>query len=143
MKIMCIFPQIIDETGDQMTYNEIHWKSVRAAQNLLKRGLKRRDVFGFLADYSEHLVPILVASICLACPVAPLYSMLSKDEIVRFFLKTKPTAVFCDIDAYDQLDEALDELPFSVNVFTFGGQVYGADPVEDLFVETGDEHHFV
>lgn len=125
-----------------MTYNEIRLKAIRAAQNLLKRGFKRRDVFGFLADYSENLVPIFVASMCLACPVAPLYSLLSKNEIVRFFLQTKPTVVFCDIDAYDQLAEALKELPLSVKVFTFGGQVDSVEPVENLFVETGEEDQF-
>lgn len=135
--------QIIDETGVRMTYNEIRLKTVRAAQNLLKRGFKPRDVFGFLAGSSEHLVPLMVASICLACPVAPLYSMLTKDEIVRFFLKTKPTVVFCDVSAYDQLAEALLELPFSVQVFTLGGKMNGAEPVENLFVETGEENDFV
>lgn len=126
-----------------MTYDEIRLKAILAAQNLLNRGFKRRDVFGFLAAHSEHLVPILVASICLACPVAPLYSMLTKDEIVRFFLKTKPTVVFCDISAYDQLAEALNELPFSVKVFIFGGKLDGIEPVENLFVETGEEKDFV
>lgn len=127
-----------------MTYNEFRLKAVRAAQNLLKRGFKQRDVFGFLAAYSEHLVPIMVASICLACPVAPLYSMLTKNEIVRFFLKTKPTVVFCDVSAYDQLAEALNELPFNIKVFTFGGRMDGVEPVENLFVETGGkEEDFV
>lgn len=117
-------------------------KAIRAAQNLLKRGFKPRDTFGFLADYSEHLVTMMVASICLACPVAPLYSMLTKDEIVRFYLKTKPTVVFCDISSYDQLAEALSELPFIVKVFTFGGKRDSVEPVESLLEETGEENQF-
>lgn len=125
-----------------MTYNELRLEAIRAAQNLLKRGFKPRDTFGFLADYSEHLAPMMVAAICLACPVAPLYSMLSKDEIVRFYLKTKPMMVFCDINAYDQLAEALNELPFSVKVFTFRGKREGVEPVENLLEETGEEDQF-
>lgn len=118
-------------------------ESVCAAQNLLKRGIKPREVFGFLADHSDHLVPIMVASMCLACPMATLHPMLSKDEIIRFFLKAKPTVVFCDISACDQLNEALKDLSLNVKVFTFGGKVDGFEPVENLFAETGEENRFV
>lgn len=126
-----------------MTYHQFWMESVRAAQNLLKRGVKPRDVIGFIADYSDHLVPIMVASMCLACPMATLYVSLSKDEIVRFFRKTKPTIVFSDISACDRLAEALKELPFDVKVFTFDGHFDGFEPVEKLFVETGEENRFV
>lgn len=117
-------------------------ESVRAAQNLLKRGVRQRDVFGFLADHSDHLVSMMLASMCLACPMATLHPMLSKDEIVRIFLKAKPTVVFCDISGCDQLREALKEMPFCVKVFTFGEQVDGFEPVDKLFVETGEENSF-
>lgn len=135
--------QINDENGTKLTYHEIRLKAIRAAQNLLKRGLKIRDVFGFMTVHCDYLVPIMVASICLACPVAPLHPMLTKDEIVRFFLKARPSVAFCDISAFDQLNEALNELPFSVKVFTFDGHIDGVEPVENLFIETGEEDRFV
>lgn len=100
-------------------------------------------MFGFLTDHSDYLVPIMLAAACLVCPVAPLHPMLSKDEIVRYFLKAKPSVAFCDVGACGQLTEALKELPFSVKVFTFGGQVDGFEPVEVLLVETGEEDDFV
>lgn len=125
-----------------MTYHDMRLKIIRAAQNLLKRGLKPRDVFGFLVENSDDLVPLMIASMCLACPMAPLHPMLSKDEIIRFFLKAKPSVVFCEISGCDQLTEALKELPFSVKVFTFGGQVDGFEPIEKLFGETGEENSF-
>lgn len=140
---MIAFHQINDETGVRMTYHDIRLKVIRVAQNLLNRGFKPRDVFGFLVENSDDLVPLMVASLCLACPMAPLHPMLSKDEIVRFFLKAKPTVVFCEISGCDQLSDALIELPFSVKVFTFGGQVDGFEPVENLFAETGEEDRFV
>lgn len=100
-------------------------------------------MFGFLTDQSDYLVPILLAAACLACPVAPLHPTLSKDEIVRCFLKSKPSVAFCDVAACGQLTEALKELPFGVKVFTLGGQVDGFDPVEVLLMETGKEDDFV
>lgn len=135
--------QINDETGMKLTFQEIRLKSIRVAQNLLKRGLQIRDVVGILTDHGDFVVPIMVASICLACPLAPLHPMLSKDEIVRFFLKAKPSVAFCDIGACNQLNEAISELPFTVRVFTMGGKIDGFEPVENLFVETGEEDQFV
>lgn len=126
-----------------MTYHDIWTESVRIAQNLLKQGIEPRDVIGFIADYSEHLVPLMVASICLACPMAPLYVLQSEEDIVRFFRKIKPTAVFCEVSACDQLKKALEELSFSIKVFTLSGQVDGFESVESLLVETGEEDHFV
>lgn len=126
-----------------MTYHEIRLYAIRAAQNLLKRGFKIHDVFGFLTDHSDYLTPIFVTSVCMSCPMAPLHPMLSKDEIIRFFLIAKPSIAFCDVGACGQLTDALKELPFSVKVFTFGGQVEGFEPVENLFVATGEEEDFV
>lgn len=142
MKQYTLSIQINDETAVQMTYEEIRLKAIRAAQNLLKRRFKPRDVFGFLADHSDDLVPIMVATLFLACPMATFHPMLSKEEIVRFLRKAKPSIVFCDVSAFDQLDKALKELPFSVQVFTFGGRIDGYEPVESLFVETGEENQF-
>lgn len=116
--------------------------TIRIAQNLLKRGFKPRDVFGILTEHSDYLVPIIVAAACLACPIAPLHPMLSKDEIVRYFLKAKPSVAFCDVGACGQLNEALKELKFNVKVFTFGGRVDDLEPVENLLVETGEENDF-
>lgn len=126
-----------------MTYNEMRMKTVCAARNLLRRGIKPREAFGFLAEHSDNLVPIMLASICLACPMAPVYPILSTPEVIRFFLKAKPSAVFCDASACAQLAEALQELPFSVQRFTFGGTVDGFEPVENLFIDTGDDAVFV
>lgn len=126
-----------------MTYHDIWLESVRAAQNLLKRGIKPRDVIGFIADYSDHLVPLMVASMCLACPMAPLYVLLSSEDIVRFYRKTKPTVVFCDMSACEALAKALKELPFDVKVFTFDGKFGGFERVETLLAATGEEDRFV
>lgn len=118
-------------------------KTVRAAQNLQKMGFQSRQVFGFMAKNSDDLLPIFLASICLACPIVPLHSMLSKEEIVNIFSKTKPSAVFCDASSYDLLIEALKELQTNVKVFIFGDALDDSTAVTDLMIETGDENRFV
>lgn len=125
-----------------MTFDEMRLETIRIAQNLQKRGFQSRQVFNFMTANSEHLVPVFFASICLACPVVPLHPMLSKDEIVRIFTKTKPTVVFCDVNAFNETNEALKELEWEVKVFTFGGQIDGVEPIENLLVESGNENEF-
>lgn len=109
----------------------------------MKRGIRPREVFGFMVEHADYLSSIMLAALCLACPIAPLHPMLSKDEIIRILAKTKPTVVFCEVSACDELNKALKELPFKVKIFTFGGRIEGVEPVENLFVETGEEDRFV
>lgn len=126
-----------------MTHHEMWLETVRVAQNLQKRGFKSREVFGFMAAKSDHLAAMILASFCLACPIAPLHPMLSKQEIARILAKTKPSVIFCDADLYHQLNEAMEELTFNVIIFTIGGKIDDVEPIENLLVETGDEKNFV
>lgn len=137
-----LFYQINADNGHQMTFSEIRMEAIRIAQNLQNRGYKPREVFSFMAAHSDHLVAVFLASLCLACPVAPLHPMLTKAEIVRILTKTKPSVIFCDVNVYGKMNEALKELKKDVKVFTFGGKIDGAEPVENLLNETGDENNF-
>lgn len=125
-----------------MTFHTMRLETIRVAQNLLKRGFKSHQSISFMAAHSEHLVPAFLASLCLACPVVPLHPMLSKDEIVRTWMKTKPLAVFCDADVCTEIKESLKELAWDVKVFTFRGKIDGFEPVENLLIETDNEHEF-
>lgn len=128
-----------------MSYHEVWLKTVRVAQNLQKMGFQSHQKIGFMAKNNDELLPIFLASICLACPIVPLHSMLSKSEIVSIFEKTEPSAVFCDADAYDVVNEALSELQSNllVKVFIFGETIDDLESVESLMIETGDENSFV
>lgn len=118
-------------------------KTVRAAQNLQSRGFEPRQVFCFMADHSDNLTPIILASACLACPILALHPSLSKDEIVRILKKAKPSAVFCDGKACDEMKAALKEMQLNAEMFTLDGHFDGFEPVESLFAETNMENDFV
>lgn len=92
---------------------------------------------------SDHLVPTVLASIGLICPIVPLCPILSKDEIVQILMKIKPPVMFCDKKFYDLVKEALKELKFSIKVFILDGHVDGVESVENLLKETGEEDSFV
>lgn len=126
-----------------MTYHEMWLMTVRAAQNLQKMGFQSHQVFSFMVNHADHLVPIVLASLCLACPINALHPLLSKQEIVRVLSKTKPSVIFCAIDEYNRIDEALKELKLNMRIFIFDGYIEGLETVESLFADTGIENHFM
>lgn len=126
-----------------MTFNEIRLRSIQAAQNLLKRGFEPRQKLCFMSINSDHLVPLILASIGLLCPIVPLCPILSKGEIVRILTITKPSILFCDTELHEMLKEALNELEFDIKIFILDGQVDGVESVASLFEETGEEDSFM
>ncbi|XP_031635434.1 uncharacterized protein LOC116348546 [Contarinia nasturtii] len=135
--------QINHDTGVRMTYDELRLKAIRAAQNLQKKGFQYKDLFTFLAVNSDNLCPIVFASSSMGCPINPLHSSLSKEEIAQKFKKTNTKAIFCDVDSYNLICEALNESQLKVPIFTFDGQISTSEPVESLLIQTGNEHEFV
>lgn len=127
-----------------MTFGEIRLKAIRAAQNLQAIGFRPHQKFCFMTIHNENLLPVVLASIGLACPIVPLYPLLSTDEIVRILTKIKPSIVFCDANLYNQLNDALNKLQFTLKVFLLDDVHFdGLESVVNLFHETGKEDSFV
>lgn len=126
-----------------MTFNEIRIKSVRAAQNLQKRGYGSKQVFGVLARNSHHLAPIVFASISIGCPVNALDPSFGRIELIHMLKVMKPALMFCDADVYNLLKESLTQLGNGAEIFTFGGSNNETEPVENLFSETENENDFL
>lgn len=133
-----------------MTFDEVRLRATRAAQNLQKRGLKKRQFYGIVASNTDDLLPIFLASIGLGCPHIPLRALLTKDEMARILKKTQPTVIFCDLSTYGKLREALRESKLNPKLFLCGGggdddagHIDGVESVENLYIETGEESRFV
>lgn len=136
--------QINDDTGTRMTFSELRLKSIRAAQNLQKMGFRSHEKFCFMTINNENLLPIVLASIGLACPICPLFPILSVDEIVRILTKIKPSVLFCDANLYNHMNEAINKLQFKMKVFLLDDiDVQGVDTIIALFQATAKEDSFV
>lgn len=118
-------------------------RTIRIAQNLLKRGFQPRQRFSFMTTINDDLIPAFVATIYLACPIVPLHSLLSQRDIRNILEKTKPLVLFCDANSYNGIKEILKKLTWNVKVFIFGERIDGLEPFENLLVETGEESNFV
>lgn len=126
-----------------MTYDELRINTIRAAQNLQKRGHNSKKVFGFLAKNSHHLVPIVFASLAIGSPVNTLDPSFGKTELLHMLNTIKPDLIFCDFESYDLMKKCLDELERNTKIFTFGGSKDDSEQVEHLFEKTHNEIDFV
>lgn len=120
----------------------MYLKTIRTAQHLQKRDIQPRQVLSFMVNHADYLTPIVLAAMCLACPINAMHPLLSKQEISQVLGKTKPTILFCAVDEYKRIDEVLQELKMNVKVFTLDGRIDGLESAEELFMETGTEESF-
>lgn len=126
-----------------MSFDEIHVKTLRAAQNLQARGYDAKQVFGLLARNSQYVAPIVFASISIGCPINTMDPAFGKVELIHMLKTTNPVLMCCDIECFDLLQECLEELGSDAKIFTFGGNKSDSRAVENLFLETGNEAKFV
>lgn len=116
--------------------------TIRAAQNLQKRGYSSKDVTALITGDVAHLAPIVFASLCLGHPMSAMDSVW-KPDLLRMLEMTKPRLIFCKVDKYDVVVECMADLGLQSKVFTFNGTKGDSEPVENLFVETNCEGDFV
>lgn len=116
--------------------------TIRAAQNLQKRGYNSKQIIGINSLNEPYLAPIIFAALCLGCPVNPLYSKW-KPDIIEMFTLTEPAIIFCEIEKYDVTVECLTEIGSKAKIFTLNGVKGGSEAVESLFAETGMENEFL
>ncbi|KAJ6632853.1 hypothetical protein Bhyg_18006, partial [Pseudolycoriella hygida] len=87
--------QINDDSKIEMTYNEIRIKTIRAVQNLQKRGYKSKQVYTFIVGNTDDLAPLLFATFCNGCSVNGLDPSFKKAELLHMLGLIKPDLVFC------------------------------------------------
>ncbi|KAG4079641.1 hypothetical protein HA402_010421 [Bradysia odoriphaga] len=134
--------QICDDTGEQMDYDEMWLKTVRAAQNLRKLGYSKGDVFSY-SVMDRHVAPVIYAAFCLGCPVNTISPFFGKSDMIHVLRITKPKLMFCDVERYHFVSDCLLEAELDAKIITFGGSTMHSYPVENLFVGTGMEHTFL
>lgn len=113
------------------------------AENLKKRGCQPKQVIGIMAEHTDHLSSVILASLCLGCPSNVLGISVEKSDIINMFGITEPSIIFCEVEKYDLMKECLKELNNDAPIFTFNGTKCDSEAVENLFEVTGTEHNFM
>lgn len=117
--------------------------TIRAAQNLRRRRYDTKSVVSIIARNVDHLAPILSALLCLGGPVSPIDFSSEKQILLRVLQQNESKLIFCEVGVYDLVVECLTELKIAAKIFTFNGSKGVSEGVECLFVETGEEEHFL
>lgn len=136
--------QISDDTGKQFTFEELHLNTIRAAQNLQRKGYyESKRVITIMSGNVAHLAPIVFAALSLGCPINALDVQMEKPTVLHMLRLTQPRLVFCELKVYDLIVEVLTDLKMYAEIFTFNGSKANSILVDDLFAETGVEESFV
>lgn len=111
--------------------------TIRAAQNLQKRGFKKGDVLAVLAPDVPGLAPIAFGAICTGLPI-----MNMPRPSKRIFKLTEPKLLFCSCGDYDVIEGVLTRLQLKTKIYTFGGIKGDSEAAEEFLTETGIEEEF-
>lgn len=116
--------------------------TIRAAQNLQKRGYNSKQVISIIStNIPQYLAPCLFASLCLGCAVHTMPTT-PKREILRVLGMSEPKIVFCEISVFNLVQKCLTELQMNAKIFILNGTTDNAESIEELFIETGIEEEF-
>ncbi|XP_055325950.1 uncharacterized protein LOC129579797 isoform X2 [Sitodiplosis mosellana] len=137
------FAQINADTGVKITFAEMRMHTISMAENLQKRGCQPKQVIGIMADHTDHLSSVILASLGLGCPSNVLGISVEKSDIIKMFRLTEPSFIFCEVEKYDLMKECLKELNNDAPIFTFNGTKGDSESVESLFEVTGTEDIFI
>lgn len=116
--------------------------SIRAAQNLQKRGYGSKHIFGVITEHVTNLSPIIIASLCLGAPISPMNTEWKLDT-TRILKLIRADVIFCEARGYEMVANCMVEAGCTAKVFTFNGTSGNSEAVENLFEETGIEDDFM
>lgn len=135
--------QISANNNTRYTNEEIHLKTVRAAQHIQQLDYKEGDIFAIMSKNHHNLAPLVLALFALGYPFQTLDPTFTEAEATHLFALTKPTHVFSDKESYAVVAKSLRSLNNGAKIFTFDERFDGSHLTDDLFTETGREAEFV
>lgn len=142
MVLNLIISKVCTNTGDTMSYEELHRLTVRAAINLQKLGCKRgRRIFLFCGNLAD-LPPLILGAICLGCPVVPSVVSTSQSECEYFINMTKPEFAICQTMFYPMLKDSFKNVGIDAKIFTVDGQIDGSISTKPFCEPVDNESSF-
>ncbi|XP_055616338.1 uncharacterized protein LOC129762263 isoform X2 [Toxorhynchites rutilus septentrionalis] len=135
--------QISTDSGARVTCSEMRLRTIRTAQNLTNMGYTHEDVFTMAVKNDELLAPVLFACFTLGIPVNTLDASFKRDDFSYMLTTVKPKVVFCDQDALNEMEAAIQTAGIEPVVILFGKKIDGYMHIQELMNPTGKEEPFV
>lgn len=135
--------QINADTGYEMTCAELKRRSVRVALNLRKLGYRQGDLVTLACINTDNVVPVYVGCLTLGLVVNPLAAVFNKDDLGHMMRLTQSKVVFCDVNNFTVVKEAVDEaIRVKPRIYVMGTDSECALSVEDLLSPVEGEERF-
>lgn len=115
---------------------------IRVGQNLMKLGIKSKDVVGVVCSNSNATSIIINACILIGAPVNPLDTQFEVQDLCLMFNQTRPKLVFCDSDVYQKVKNSLENIKSDAKIITNGDKVEDITCYNELVTSTGIEDEF-
>uniref|UniRef100_A0A1Q3FMI4 Putative acyl-coa synthetase n=1 Tax=Culex tarsalis TaxID=7177 RepID=A0A1Q3FMI4_CULTA len=138
--------QISADSGVEVTGAELHLRTVRVAQNLVKLGFGTRSsetIYAMAVRNGEHTAPVMFACFALGIPVNTMDPSFQRDDLGHILTIVKPKVVFCDSETLNEMLAACEVTSITPKIILLGNKIAGYTHVEDLLLPTGIEDSFV
>lgn len=127
--------QISDDNGVTFTCKELRDRSIRLAENLVKKGYKFGDVVATVSRNNLDISAVIFGCNIIGAPVNCLDPTFTVKELCDLMLLTKPKLVFCETFNLANVEKALQNAEICAEVILVGEHLNGHKHVNLLFVE--------
>ncbi|XP_070507515.1 uncharacterized protein [Chironomus tepperi] len=134
--------QISDDTGVELTCADVYERSLKFSNFFTQVNLKQGDVVGLIASNSENLVPIIFGCLVIGVAVNPLSIVMSVNEIVHMWSKTKPKVIFSDGKIFETVKSAVDKMELDAKIITMIDEVEGFGFADEILNEDFDVENY-
>ena len=136
-RVPSLISQINSANWEEMTAKEMQIRTIRIAQNLLKMGYKKGDIFAILTQNNDNLAPLVYAGFCIGAAIHVMDPKSSDSEVFDDVKIVRPTVVFCDMGHLEKIEGAVKDVGIEPKIFVFESSI------NELLKGTGTEHLYV
>jgi long-subunit acyl-CoA synthetase (AMP-forming) len=124
--------QVSADTNIETTCHEMRSRTIKIANYLLRAGLKQGDVVGVMATNSENLAPVVFACLTLGLPLNFLAPVMTENDVIYMFSKTKPKVIFSDANLITTVMNSTTKIDSKVTIITLQEKVECFEFVDDI-----------
>jgi 4-coumarate--CoA ligase len=135
--------QVSADTNVEITCREMRRRTMKIVNYLRNAGFKQGDIAGVMAANSENLAPVVFACLTLGMPVNPLATLMTENDVIFMYSKTKPKIIFCDASVVKTVQNAVDKISTKPEIYTLMERVEGYKFVDNLLNVELNEDDFV
>ncbi|KAI8117476.1 Luciferin 4-monooxygenase [Lucilia cuprina] len=124
--------QYVDNTGEELTGEELLRNALRICKTFVKLGVQPRDVMGLYASNSHYLSSIVLAVWLSGAAINAVYDLFDQAELEVIYKVTRPKFIFCDVANYQAAVNVNKNLNLNARIYVVNGEVANLPNVNDL-----------